>query len=185
MPVDPQNRAQIRDREHRVWDLLLKGLEGVEIAKREGVHPSVISRIKSRVEQRLVQETDGKAAVVRVRQLAEIRRTRREAWLAWEDSRKPAAKTKRRSGATTAGVIEESEVKGQSGNPAFLERICDAIRLEAKLTGTEAPKVQVIDATIQASLAERKDRLRRALSIPSTANRPVEAAIPSAVVPRK
>ena len=52
MPLDPQNRAQILDRELRVWDLLLKGREGVEIARREGVHPSVISRIKTRVERR-------------------------------------------------------------------------------------------------------------------------------------
>ena len=33
MPLDPQNRAQILDRELRVWDLLLKGREGVEIAR--------------------------------------------------------------------------------------------------------------------------------------------------------
>ena len=186
MAVDPQNRAQILDRELRVWDLLLKGLEGVEIARRERVHPSVISRIKARVEARMMAEIEGKVASLKARQVGEIRRARREAWRAWEESCKPAAKTTRRSaGRGAAATFEANEVKAQSGNPAFLERICDAIRLEAKLTGTEAPKVQVIDATIQASLAERKDRLRRALSIPSTANRPVEAAIPSAVVPRK
>ena len=86
MPLDPQNIAQIRDRELRVWDLFLKGLEGVEIARREGVNPSVISRIKTRVERRIIAETDGKAASLKARQIGEIRRARREAWRGWEES---------------------------------------------------------------------------------------------------
>ena len=72
MPIDPQNTAQIRDRELRVWDLLLKGLEGIDIARREGVHPSVISRIKTRVERRIIAETDGKAASLRLGRLAKF-----------------------------------------------------------------------------------------------------------------
>src|SRR6185436_19861027 len=79
MPLDPQNTAQIRDRELRVWDLLLKGLEGVEIARREGVDPAVISRIKKRVERRITADTNGKAESLKARQLGEIRRARREA----------------------------------------------------------------------------------------------------------
>jgi len=66
MAIDPQNLAQVRDRELRVWDLLLKGLEGVEIARREGVHPSVISRIKRRVERRITAEIDGKASSLKI-----------------------------------------------------------------------------------------------------------------------
>ena len=77
MPLDPQNSAQIRDRELRVWDLLLKGLEGVEIARPEGVDPAVISRIKKRVERRITAETDGKAHSLKARQIGEIRRARR------------------------------------------------------------------------------------------------------------
>ena len=149
MPLDPQNIAQIRDRELRVWDLLLKGLEGIEIARREGVHPSVISRIKTRVERRITAETDGKAASLKARQIGEIRRARREAWRGWEESCKPAAKTTRRSsgkwpGASGAGIVEQNEVKGQSGNPAFLDKVYDGIRLEARITGTEAPHQQHI-----------------------------------------
>ena len=116
MPLDPQNRAQILDRELRVWDLLLKGLEGVEIARREGVHPSVISRIKTRVERRITAETEGKVASLKARQLGEIRRARREAWRGWEASCKPRRKTTRRSGGPAPGTVEQTEVKGQSGN---------------------------------------------------------------------
>jgi DNA-binding CsgD family transcriptional regulator len=149
MPLDPQNTAQIRDRELRVWDLLLKGIEGIDIARREGVHPSVISRIKTRVERRITAETDGKAASLKARQIGEIRRARREAWRAWEESCKPAAKTTRRSGgkglgASGSGTVEQNEVKGQNGNPAFLDKVYDGIRLEARLTGTEAPHQQQI-----------------------------------------
>jgi len=156
MPLDPQNIAQIRDRELRVWDLLLKGYDGVEIARREGVHQSVISRIKTRVERRIIEETDGKAASLRARQIGEIRRARREAWRAWEESCKPAAKTTRRSNGTRPGgfgsaavTVEANEVKGQSGNPAFLEKVYDGIRLEAKITGTEAPQKQSVDGAFR------------------------------------
>ena len=149
MPIDPQNTAQIRDRELRVWDLLLKGLEGVEIARREGVDPAVISRIKKRVERRITAETDGKAQSVKARQIGEIRRARREAWRAWEESCKPAAKTTRRSGGNAAGTVEANEVKAQNGNPAFLDKVYDGIRLEARITGTEAPQKQAFDGEIR------------------------------------
>ena len=132
-----------------MWDLLLKGIEGLEIARREGVDPAVISRIKKRVERRITNETDGKAASLKARQIGEIRRARREAWRGWEASCKPAAKTKRRSGGTAPGTVEENEVKGQSGNPAFLEKIYDGIRIEARITGTEAPHKQTVDGEIR------------------------------------
>jgi DNA-binding CsgD family transcriptional regulator len=149
MAIDPQNVAQIRDRELRVWDQLLRGLEGVEIARREGVDPAVISRIKKRVERRITSETDSKAASLKARQIGEIRRARREAWRAWEESCKPAAKTTRRSGGTGPGAVEASEIKGQSGNPAFLEKVYDGIRLEARITGTEAPQKQTLDGELR------------------------------------
>ena len=149
MPISAQNRAAILDRELRVWDLLCKGLEGVEIARREQVDPAVISRIKKRVEARIIKETDGKAQSLKARQIGEIRRARREAWRAWEESCKPAAKTKRRSGGKAPGTVEENEVKGQSGNPAFLEKIYDGVRIEARITGTEAPQKQTFDGEIR------------------------------------
>ena len=164
MAIDPQNIAQIRDRELRVWDLLLKGLEGVDIARREGVNPSVISRIKTRVEHRITAETDGKAASLRARQIGEIRRARREAWRAWDESCKPAAKTTRRLGGTgPGGTSEANEIKGQCGNPAFLEKVYDGIRLEARITGTEAPQKQTIqaDLRVEAELIGRLDAWKR------------------------
>ena len=163
MPLDAQNTAQIRDRELRVWDLLLKGIEGTDIARREGVHPSVISRIKTRVERRIAAETEGKASSLRARQIGELRRARREAWRGWEESCKPAAKTTRRSGGKGLGPVEANEIKGQSGNPAFLEKVYDGIRLEAKITGTEAPLKQTLDADIrvESDLLARLDAAKR------------------------
>ena len=164
MPLDPQNIAQIRDRELRVWDLLLKGLEGIDIARREGVHPSVISRIKTRVERRITAETEGKVASLKARQLGEIRRARREAWRGWEASCQPAAKTTRRSGGGKGpGAVEANEIKGQSGNPAFLEKVYDGIRLEAKITGTEAPQKQTLggDLRIQSDHVALLDAWKR------------------------
>jgi hypothetical protein len=68
------------------WDLLLQGLEGGEIARREGVDPAVISRMKTRVERRLIAETQDNAAAFRVRQIGELRRARREASLSRSDT---------------------------------------------------------------------------------------------------
>ena len=42
----------------------------------------------------------------------------------------------------------ELRVKAQTGNPAFLDKVCDAIRLEARLTRTEAPQQQQIETRI-------------------------------------
>ena len=127
MRLDPQNIAQIRDRELRVWDLLLKGREGVEIARAEGVHPSVISRIKTRVERRITAETEGKVASLKARQLGEIRRARREAWRGWEESCKPAAKTTRRSGwKGSGGAIEATRSKARAGTRRSSKRCMTA-----------------------------------------------------------
>ena len=167
MAIDPQNVAQIRDRELRVWDLLLKGVDGVEIARREGVDPAVISRIKKRVVRRIVADTDEKAQSLKARQIAEIRRARREAWHAWDDSRKPAAKTTRRSVGMGRGTVEQNEIKAQSGNPAFLDKVYEGLRLEARLTGTEAPVQQQIEnrmtleELVAGSWADADDPTRR------------------------
>ena len=89
-------------------------------------------------------------ASLKARQIGEIRRARREAWRAWEESCKPAAKTTRRSGwKGSGGAIEANEIKGQSGNPAFLEKVYDGIRLEARITGTEAPQKQTLDGDLR------------------------------------
>jgi hypothetical protein len=45
--------------------------------------------------------------------------------------------------------VEQNEVKGQSGNPAFLDKVYDGIRLEARLTGTEAPQQQQIEGRLR------------------------------------
>jgi len=166
MPVDPQNTAQIRDRELRVWDLLLKGVEGVEIARREGVDPAVISRIKKRVERRITAEIDGKALALKARQVGELRRARREAWRGWEASWKPAAKTTRQSRGGRSSIVEASEIKAQSGNPAFLEQVYHGIQMEARLTGTEAPKKQSVEGEFNVStrLVERVAAARQRLA---------------------
>ena len=71
----------------------------------------------------------------------------------------------RRSGPFGKGsAVEANEIKAQCGNPAFLEKVYDGIRLEARITGTEAPQQQILDATLQIhTLDDRKARLRRAL----------------------
>jgi hypothetical protein len=38
---------------------------------------------------------------------------------------------------------------GQSGNPAFLEKVYEGVRLEARLTGTEAPQKQALEGEVR------------------------------------
>jgi hypothetical protein len=181
MAIDSQNLPQIRARELRVWDLLLKGVEGVEIARREGVDPAVISRIKTRVERRIASEIDGKAASLRARQVGEIRRARREAWRAWEESCKPAAKTTRRSGAGRTGTVEANEIRGQSGNPAFLDKVFEGIRLEARLTGTEAPERQEFDGQLHVDtlVARLQGARQRAAGLNASRERDERSSLPA------
>ena len=164
MPIDPQNTAQIRERELRVWDLLLKGIEGLEIARREGVHSSVTSRIKTRVERRITAETEGKAASPQGSATGRDPAGAAGSVAGWEESCKPAAKTTRRSRGTGfgsgsgSGTVEQNEVKGQSGNLAFLDKVYDGIRLEARLTGTEAAQKQTVEVmSLEALVAGSMD----------------------------
>jgi len=60
-----------------------------------------------------------------------------------------------------------SQVKVQSGNPAFLDKVYDGIRLEARIAGTEAPQDQRIEnrTTLEqlvsgTAIAERGGRAR-------------------------
>ena len=46
-------------------------------------------------------------------------------------------------------MVEANEIKGQSGNPAFLATIFEGIRLEAKLTGTEAARQQRVEGHLR------------------------------------
>ena len=57
--------------------------------------------------------------------------------------------TTRRSGGHAAGTVEANEEKAQNGNPAFLDKVYDGIRLEARITGTEAPQKQTVDGEIR------------------------------------
>ncbi len=97
--------------------------------------------------QRSRWQTVTPSQVVGVR-LSEIRRAWREAWRAWEESCKRSVKTMRRSGGKGASTVEANEMKAQSGNPAFLDRIFDGICAEARSTRTEAPQQQRVESAV-------------------------------------
>ena len=60
-------------------------------------------------------------------------------------------------------LLMSNETKGQSGTPASWKRIFDDIRLEARITGTEAPQKQSIDGDLrrESSLIDRLDAWTR------------------------
>ena len=112
---------------------------------------------------RQTANNDGPKSSISTCQDDEAVDTSKTAWRGWEESCKPAAKTTRRSGGKGFGSVEANEVKVQSGNPAFLEKVYDGIRLEAKITGTEAPLKQTLDADLrlESDLLTRLDAAKR------------------------
>ena len=67
----------------------------------------------------------------------------------WEDTVPLRGRYRRQGGGTAAGTTEANEVKAQNGNPAFLDKVYDGIRLEARITGTEAPQKQTLDGELR------------------------------------
>jgi hypothetical protein len=66
------------------------------------------------------------------------------AWRWWEESCKPAAKTTRRTVSRGGSTIERTKSRPER-QPAFLDKVVVGIRLEARITGTEAPVQQQIE----------------------------------------
>ena len=142
--IDPHNRAQIQERERRVWDSYVLGKTHDQIAADERVARPMISRIISRCLKRANAKLTTEVVETKIRQLAQARKMMAECWAAWERSKLAKARIKRKKGGAGEPTGEEQSTEGQVGNVAYLKLRMAAMEREAKILGIDAPTTTVL-----------------------------------------
>lgn len=145
----PPTKAQstrelnIAQRRAKVADLYLRKLTQWEIAERLNVDQSTVSldikAIKEGWREQFAESYDDRIQM----NLKELALVRKRAWEQFEESCEPAEthtkkqETRTGGGDDGDGTVESvtSSLKGQSGNPAFLNTIADTLNMEFKLLG--------------------------------------------------
>ena len=164
-----------REREARAWELKQQLWTDERIAAELGVDRSTVTKALQRVERRVLAHLEDSISQLKVRQTAQLEYLAAEAVSAWEASKRPAE--------TTRTVIERAEtpadddaragearkpevivkttltVKGQSGDPRFLNAAREALADVRKLWGLDAP--QRIELTKDAG-SQLPDKLEEA-----------------------
>ena len=127
----------ILHRQQQVSELRLRGWSQQAIADRLGVAQKTIS-----LDLKTIRRCWQKAALVdfaqaQAEELQKIEQLEREAWAAWESSRKPA-----QSAVVVGDDAKKTKktVKNQFGNPRFLQVVHDCIRSRRAILGLDAPR---------------------------------------------
>jgi hypothetical protein len=148
-----------QERRWKVARLYLQGKAQVEIGQLLGVTQACVSMDLAAIRKVWVEEAQDDYIAARARELAKIDHLESVAWEAWDRSTKdaevrttkkekaPRVPTGRdgrpRRGAKpklgTIKFIEDLRVTGQSGNPAFLDRVAWCIEMRSKLLGLVQP----------------------------------------------
>ena len=138
--IDPHNRAQIQERERRVWDSYLGEKMHEQIAAAEHVSRPMITRIINRHLKRAIEQMTTEAVEMKARQLAQVRKLKAECWEAWERSKLAKARITRKKGAQGEATGEAQSTEAQVGNVAFLRLFLELMEREAKILGIDAPQ---------------------------------------------
>jgi hypothetical protein len=156
MPVKPSRKLAILQRRQLVADLYLQGWTQCQIAEHVSVDQTTVSddlqKIRAEWRGSMVRDFDEAKDL----ELRKIDRIEREAWAAWERSKKPA------QSATTSDEPNQRRtrrhVKNQYGDPRFLEQVHKCVSARRALLGLDAPVRTEIETNEFSSL-ERRDRI--------------------------
>lgn len=132
-----QFKVLLGQRREQVAALYLRGYRQRQIAEQLKTSQSTISKDLKALHQewkesRLHSMDEAKAA--ELDRLAEVER---EAWEAWEQSKKDAVVYRTKDGKD--GTEKQTIRKGQVGDPRFLERVQQVINKRCELLGLDAP----------------------------------------------
>lgn len=152
--VSVKDETTYTERREKVARLYLQGKTQNELAAQFGVNQSTISRDLEAIRLQWQEQALLHFDEIKARELARIDRLEREYWEAWEESKKDAEVTKQIGALTkdekgrpslTPGRAEKT-IKGQTGNPAFLNGVQWCIEQRLKIFGVyEAIKIRQID----------------------------------------
>lgn len=160
-----RERAAVNARRARVYKLWIQGWSVAQLAAREKVHPSQISRdLAARREQIRQLEVDAaqQDVLLRDRAIGTYQEVILEAFQEWERSKEDKGRQKQQqtsgTGATAAAkVVSEVVSEGRLGDPQYLRTVIEARKRLDKLEGIDVD-VLLLEC---AELAEKvKGKLR-------------------------
>ena len=145
-----EEQRVVRDQE--MWSLRLKGWSQQAIADHLCVSQALVSSTLDRLEKRLHKEFAARAEEIKGRQTAQLEAVYAEAMAQWERSCEDAEQVTTVAGlakATEHGYVDLPDrvtrvVRGQSGNPALLEKAMAALAAIRLIWGLDAPQKQEI-----------------------------------------
>ena len=118
-------------------EMRLGGATLREIGLKIGIHESNVSRILKAHREELLARIDQNTQQWIAEQISRYEAVARLAARGFARSNEDRQRIEQTS--TPDGVTEKTIIEGQSGNPAYLARIVDALARIDKLLGTEAP----------------------------------------------
>lgn len=130
---------------------ILRGVTDVhDLADRYGVSASTIKIDIKEIEERWKDQQLKTAEEVRARELRRLEKVMAEAWSGWDKSREDAVET--RTSMTEDGEETTVSVRGQAGDPRFLETIRNTIADMLDVRGLRVQKVAQTDPSGQESI---------------------------------
>jgi predicted transcriptional regulator len=144
MATQHNRRFAVTQRREKVTELYVKSWSQASIAGELNVSQSTVSEDVQYVRRKWEQSAIRNFDELRTRELHKLDFIEREAWDAWERSKKPA-----QSATVTGegnGQQTRKSMKNQTGDPRFLDQVSKCISHRRAITGLDAP-LQVADVT--------------------------------------
>lgn len=142
-----RSKSEIEKHRRRISELYLKGMLQEDIAAEIGISQPTVSRDLKAIQKVWQKETLYDFNEAKARELERIDILEREYWQAWQRSCEDAETVKQKGKPVTdeAGRVTpttdrmERTVKGQVGDPRFLQGVQWCITQRCKILGIEAP----------------------------------------------
>lgn len=135
MPANRSKKLEIERRRQQVADLYMQRHPQAVIAERLGISQATISADLKRIRREWRNSTIRDFDLSVAESLQEVNRIRREAWSAWEHSKKP----QQSAVLNGDGGAGRKTIKNQHGDARFLEVIIKCNEAERALLGLAAP----------------------------------------------
>lgn len=136
-------RALILEREKRVWHLRTHGYTYEAIGKEIGITFSGVANILNRMHNRYLAHNMADVEKCRQEQICSLGNVSKEAFDAWERSKKTKVIKKKRAlgkdGKYSGGIQSSEEIYEQEGDPRYLQVFLKAQEDLRKITGADSP----------------------------------------------
>jgi hypothetical protein len=138
-----QDKFRIAERRKTVASLYLRGKFQSEISKEVNVDRCTVSRDLQVIEEEWLKSGVMDLNAAKARELAKLDEIERQAWDAWEKSRKDS-ETMEVTGTAQGGKSIPDKVKKithrRDGDPKYLDIVLNCVRQRRDILGLDAPK---------------------------------------------